>query len=246
MKEGAGEALERSAKKGQTDVVDVAGSAALKMGQGASTAFLSQSFVRGLADQYKLLTGQDVSMSGQASAAAGTVSRFIPSGSMVNFLARITDGMERDTGRPQAASEMPEAVGARLASRIPGLRQQLDPRLDIYGQPTRNEQSGVAGVLPYYRGAGQRAGDPITQELEKSGLGISHAPDHVTIPRKAADIQIPTNMAEQRRFYEIRGQVLRDVLEQNNAGSGILTKDQFEKARTMSSLLMLSPAPARG
>ena len=128
---------------------------------------------------------------------------------------------------------MPEAVGARLASRIPGLRQQLDPRLDIYGQPTRNEQSGVAGVLPYYRGAGQRAGDPITQELEKSGLGISHAPDHVTIPRKAADIQIPTNMAEQRRFYEIRGQVLRDVLEQNNAGSGILTKDQFEKARTI-------------
>src|SRR6185369_3875126 len=73
MKEGAGEALERSAKKGQTDPVDVIGSAALKTGQGATAAFLSQSFVRGLADQYKLLTGQDVSMASQAASAAGTI-----------------------------------------------------------------------------------------------------------------------------------------------------------------------------
>jgi cell wall-associated NlpC family hydrolase len=212
MKEGAGEALERSAKKGQTDPVDVVGSAALKAGQGASSAFLSQSFVRGLADQYKLLTGQDVSLASQAAAAAGTASRFVPASGMLNLLARVTDSMERDPGRPQAVSDLPKNVGARIATRLPGLRQQVDPKLDIYGQSTPNEQFGAAGLLPYYRGAGTRADDPVTQRLEVAGRGISGPPAEVSVPGVTGS-KIVLTMSEQRAYQEYVGQARRKRLD---------------------------------
>lgn len=212
MKEGAGEALERSAKKGQTDVVDVAGSAAIKTVQGASSAFLSQSFVRGLADQYKLLTGQDVSMAGQAASAASTVSRFLPGSGMVNFLARVGDDFERDLGRPQTVSEMPENVAGRVGARIPGVRQQLDPRLGIYGEPVPNEQQGAAGILPYYRGAGAQAGDPITERLDAAGHGVSPPPATISVPNVTGS-QIALTMEEQRLYQQVAGQGRRRRLE---------------------------------
>lgn len=227
MKEGAGEALERSAKKGQTDPVDVIGSAALKTGQGAASAFLSQSFVRGLADQYKLLTGQDVSLSSQAASAASTASRFLPSSGMVNFLARISDDVEREMGRPQTVSELPENIRGRVGSRIPGVRQQLDPKLEIYGEPTPNEQSGAAGLLPYYRGPGPRSGDSITQRVETAGVGAPQAPTEITF----REMKIPLKMAEQRAFQQTWGRAFRRELEGIERTGREYPPEAYQKAR---------------
>ncbi len=227
MREGAGEALERSAKKGQTDPVDVLGSAVLKTGQGAASAFLSQSFVRGLADQYKLLTGQDVSLSSQAASAASTVSRFLPASGMLNFMARVSDGIERDMGKPQTVSELPENIAGRVGSRIPGIRQQLDPKLDIYGEPTPNEQSGAAGALPYYRGAGPRAGDPITQRVEAAGVGAPQAPTEITF----REMKIPLEMAEQRAFQQAWGRAFRRELEGMQRNGKEYPSEAYQKAR---------------
>jgi hypothetical protein len=217
FKEGAVEAQDRAAKKGQSDPLDVTYSAVARGGRGAAKAFMSQSFVRGIADQYKNLTDMDAGLSPTATAAAGTISRFIPSGSMVNFFARITDSMERETGRPQTATEMlTGSIPARLANRVPGFRQQLDPKLDIYGQPVRNEQSGLAGAMPYYRGPGQYAGDPITQRLEAADVGgISAPPD---VPSGVTEgVPIPLRMNERRVFEEASGQAFRRLLEGNDA-----------------------------
>jgi hypothetical protein len=135
--------------------------------------------------------------------------------------------VERDAGKPQAVSELPENVGARLAMRIPGLRQQVDPKLDPYGQPVENERRGAAGVLPYYRGEGTRAGDPITQKLEQVGVGAPPSATEITF----RGMTIPLTMAEQRVFRQAWGQAFRRELEGIQRNGKEYPAEAYEKAR---------------
>lgn len=232
-KEGWSEAQQAAAKKGEPGTGAALTATGIKAGQGAFSGFASQSFVRSLGDQYRLMTGQETGLSTVANAAVGSVSRFIPSGSMLNFMARISDDMERDAGRPQDAGDLRQNIGARVATRLPGLRQQVDPRLDMYGEPTPNEQRGVAGVLPYYRGAGPRAGDPITQAVETAGVGAPSAPTEVHNPRAPKQPPVPLTMKDQRAFMVAYGQAYRARLQGNDAGRGDLTPEQIEKIRSL-------------
>jgi hypothetical protein len=223
--QGIEEARERSARKGQTDAIDVAGSATLKGAQGAVQGFASQSFVRALGDQYQLITGDQTGLGAVASAAAGTASRFIPAGSMLNFLARVADGVERDVGKPQTASAIPENVGTRLASRLPGARQRLDPKLNAYGEPQQR-----IPPAPYYRGAGDMAGDAVTGAVDAAGVGAPSAPDDVAHPRREG-VRIPLTMPEKRRFQEVWGQEWRRLLDANDAGRGDLPPSRIDDMR---------------
>jgi hypothetical protein len=148
---------------------------------------------------------------------------------MVNWLARVTDTMERDAGRPQAASDLPENVGARLATRIPGLRQQVAPKLDIYGEPAPNEQAGLPGVLPFYRGAGARAGDRITEKVQAAGVGAPNAPAEITF----REMKIPLEMDEQRAFQQAWGQAFRRALEGMEKNGKDYPPESYAKARTI-------------
>jgi hypothetical protein len=228
-KEGWSESLEAAAKKGEVDTGDAAAAAVLKGGQGAFSGFASQSFVRALGQQYQLMTGDQTGLGTVAASATGTVSRFMPSSSMVNWLARVTDTMERDAGRPQAASDLPENVGARLATRIPGLRQQVAPKLDIYGEPAPNEQAGLPGVLPFYRGAGARAGDRITEKVQAAGVGAPNAPAEITF----REMKIPLEMDEQRAFQQAWGQAFRRALEGMEKNGKDYPPESYAKARTI-------------
>lgn len=237
--QGIKEAGERSAKKGRTDLVDVAGSALLKGGQGAAQGFASQSFVRALGDQYQLLTGQQSGLSTVASQGASSVSRLVPGSGMVNFLARVADDVERDTGRPQAASDLPEATGARIAARLPGIgipgtdigiagpRSHLDSRLNAYGEP-----QGRIPPAPYYRGAGDMAGDPITQRLEAARVGAIEPPSEV--PAGITEgVPIPLETpAERRAFQEASGQTWRRLMENNNVGASGWSPQAIERLRS--------------
>ena len=184
--------------------------------KGTAKGVASQSFLQGIQDQYATLTGpteQNVSRS-----IAGTASRAVPLGGMVSWLARMTDGIQRDTGRAQLLSDMPANVGAQLASRIPGLREQLSPRLGAYGEDTANPQSGIAGALPYYRGPGQNPNDPLTQHLEASNVGTVLPPRSMPIslgPGTNQSVDIPLTQDEQRAYQQIAGQEFRRLLEQN-------------------------------
>jgi flagellum-specific peptidoglycan hydrolase FlgJ len=235
------EANERAAKKGETDLVDVVGSAALKTAQGGAEGFFSQSFIRGLADQYKLLTGQDTGLSTVAAQGANTVSRFIPASGMVNFFARVADDVERDAGKPQATSDLPENIGARVASRLPGVgipgtdigirgpRSYVDPKLSPYGEPVPNEQGGVYGAIPYYRGEGSMAGDPITRRLEVAHIGAPPPATEITF----RGMTIPLNMRDQRVFRQAWGQAFRRELEGMQKNGKEYPPEAYEKARSL-------------
>ncbi len=187
------------------------------------------------------MTGDQTGLGTVAASLAGTASRFMPSSSMVNFLARVTDSMERDAGKPQAASEIPENVGARLATRIPGLRQQVDSRLTMYGEDMPNEQAGAAGLmnaipippLPSYRGRGAMAGDAITREVEKAGVGAPSVPDEVSIP-KMDGMKVPIQTPRERRiFQQAYGRAYRENLQAADTGRGDLPPKAIENLRSL-------------
>ena len=181
-----------------------------------ATGVASQSFLLGIQDQYATLTGP--TEANVSRSIAGTASRAVPLGGMVSWLARMTDGIQRDTGRAQVGSDIPANVGAQLASRIPGLREQLSPRLGAYGEYTANPQAGVLGALPYYRGPGQNPNDPLTQHLESSNVGTVLPPRSMPIslgPGTNQSVDIPLTTEEQRMYQQIAGQESRRLLEQN-------------------------------
>ena len=200
----------------QVSTADAAGNAALGAYKGTVKGVLSQSFLQGIQDQYNALANPkdaDISRS-----IAGTASRAVPFGGMVSWLARMTDGIQRDTGRAQVPSDIPANVGAQLASRIPGLREQLSPRLGAYGEDTANPQAGIAGAVPYYRGPGQNQNDPLTQHLEASNVGTVLPPRSMPIslgPGTNQSVDIPLTADEQRLYQQIAGQEFRRLLEQN-------------------------------
>jgi len=225
-KENAGEAITRAAKKGESDPVDLGLSVAGGVGRGAWQGFSSQSFIKSLGQQYELMTGNQTGLGTVAASAAGTVSRFIPAGSMANFLARVGDTVERDAGKPQSASELPQNVADRIATRLPVARQTVDSKLDIYGEDAPNEQRGL-GSVPYYRGYGARAGDPITQKVEAAGVGAPAAPAEITF----REMKIPLEPKEQRAFQQAWGRAFRRELEGIQRTGKEYPADAYEKAR---------------
>lgn len=254
VKDGWTEANERAVKKGQTDPLDVTLSASGKAIQGAFQGFASQSFIRSLGQQYQLLTGDQTGLGAVAASGAGTVSRFMPAGSMVNWLARVADGLdgqalERDAGKPQTPSEIPGNVGNRLMTRVPGLREQVNPRLDIYGEPVPDEQGGAMGLVnaipippaPNYRGRGARAGDPITQRLEQAKVGAIEVPSEV--PAGVTEgVPIPLNDRERRAFQEAAGQAWRRMLEQNGGNIDRFSPQALERLRSNARRIGVSAA----
>jgi hypothetical protein len=228
--QGIENANKRSAQKGQTDRLDVAGSAIRKGAQGAFQGFASQSFIKALGDQYQLITGDQTGLGMEAASIAGTASRFVPASGMLNFMARVGDSVERDAGKPQKDSDVPENVGARIASRLPGIgipgtniglpspRQQIDPKLNAYGEPQKR-----IPPAPYYRGAGDMAGDPITQNLETAGAGAPGAPTSIHVPGVTGS-DIPLTVPERHTYQQYVGEEYRKRLESTMGSSGRFDK----------------------
>jgi hypothetical protein len=196
-------------------------------GVGAMKGFASQSFLQGLTQQLAFALDPKVALSaGNVSqyaantalrygGALGTYARLPALAGMANFLATMTDGMERDAGRPQTGGEMPENIGARIASRLPGLREQVDPRIGAYGEEVRNprsfqEQPLGLGVIPYYRGKTPLPlNDPSTQSLLTVGEGRPPAPGSVTLDK----LDIPLTIPEQRIYDREFGTFYKEIMD---------------------------------
>lgn len=196
-------------------------------GVGALKGFASQSFLQGLTQQLAFALDPKVALSaGNASqylanntlrygGALGTYARLPALAGMANFLATMTDGMERDAGRPQTGGEMPENIGARIASRLPGLRERVDPRIGAYGEEVKNprsfqEQPLGLGVVPYYRGrTPQPINDPVTNSLLTVGEGRPPAPGSVTLEK----LDIPLTIPEQRIYDREFGTMYKRIMD---------------------------------
>jgi hypothetical protein len=219
-KESYQEANAAASKKGLSNP-EVAVATGVGTYRGAVQGFLSQSFMQGIASQYQFLTGQDTGLGAASANISSAASRYTPvlGSSLLNFLARVTDGMERDAGKPLALGDVAGNVATRLEQRIPGLRQQTNTRLGAYGEDVPNQQSGLAGLVPYYRGPAPRPGDAITQRLEEAQVGTPLAPTAMPVPNMppGQSIQIPLTMEDRRVYQQAAGQKFREILEKTGA-----------------------------
>jgi hypothetical protein len=196
-------------------------------GVGALKGFASQSFLQGLTQQLAFALDPKVALSpGNMSqyaantalrygGAAGTYARLPALSGMANFLATMTDGMERDAGRPQTFTEGLTNTGSRIAARLPGLREKVDPRIGAYGEEVRNprsfqEQPLGLGVIPYYRGrTPQPINDPVTNSLLTVGEGRPPAPGSVALEK----LDIPLTIPEQRIYDREFGTMYKNILD---------------------------------
>lgn len=125
---------------------------------GMWNSFKEQTFLTGISNFVALI--DDISGQGQ-NAFRGFLASFIPT--IVSDVARATDTAEREVG----------SVGARIGSRIPGVRQTLEPKVDILG---REQMIGGRGgeILPDFLESmidptrpSQNISTPVTQELSR-------------------------------------------------------------------------------
>jgi hypothetical protein len=223
---GAAEAMKEAeltgGKKGLTDSAMQAkmlGGAAY----GASQGILSHSLLENIQQNFEAVFGSQASPNLASTMVANALSRYTPmpiTAGMVSFLARMTDGMDRDVGRVQDPSlgGIAQNVLDRTKARFPGLREQLPERKNMFGEPTFNASGGNPwrALSPFQVSPGQAGGDPgleeKAQKLEGVGVGMPNAPAALTVK----GYTIPLEPEEQRQFQESWGQHYSTILDQFN------------------------------
>lgn len=219
-------------------------------GKGMVAGILSHSLVEGIIRNAEFLLGQQTGESQLAQSAADTISRYTPTGviapsGLMSFLATMSDTVERDTARPRNMDEVPQAIGERLQSRVPGIagalglanREELPVRQGAYGEPVTNERSVLgsegASAVPFvgglYQGRGQTPNDPITRQLQHGSIGIPDAPEELSLGEGRT---APITIQEQRDFQALYGQRYRQLLESHGAGQRELTDKGLELLRS--------------
>lgn len=209
----------------------VAGGAARGTLQGA----LSQSMLKGLRDTLGELDGDTISTQTLVQALMSNVQRYsphtalIPAGSnLVNFLAGITDSVQRETGRARSPDDALEIAGNLARAWIPGLRETLPVKRGAFGEAVRNERSGGLGLIPGYRGYAPGEGDPISEQLQEAHVGIPRVPNELTYKRG----KIPITITEQQRYQQLYGERYREYLENMNVGREPTNSAALEAIRT--------------
>lgn len=174
----------------------------------------NQSFMSGL---FALFGEQSIS-EGLIKGAGGSVIQAIPMSTLMRQVATFTDEYERDT---KAESQFGK-IGKRFKSYIPGVRETLEPKVDIFGSKI-STRSGNRGydflqrfVIPSNVGVEKRTG--ITNELDrliksnKDETPTNVLPSSVsnTIRMKGEEYELTP--AQTTKFKKIYGDSVRNNL----------------------------------
>jgi hypothetical protein len=101
-----------------------------------------------------------------------------------------------------------------IKNKIPGLSEELVPRIDIWGQPVPNKESLIqSGLFAIY--AARIATDPVTVEMTKMGMGIA------PVPRKIRGIELTDQ--QWAEFATLAGRMTKDRLDR------IIVSPDFER-----------------
>lgn len=206
--------------------------------KGAGRGILSQSLIEGVVRNFNFLTGQQLGEQDLATGLANTVLRYNPltavggpPSGLMGFLAQMTDAVERNPGRAQDIEDVYDPEGPTvnaMKNRIPGLRQTLPEKTDAFGEVVPNERRYGKGLIPYYMGPAPGEGDPIAAQLERGSVGVSIAPEELTVGIGT----VPLTIREQQRFQEVFGQRWRAMLEKYGAGTKSIPEDVLESWRS--------------
>lgn len=124
--------------------------------------FLSdQSYVQGLGDLYKLVSG-DPYAAGRS--IAGFASQIIPLSALLKWANNWIDPFYRETEKGAS----PEAIAGNIIKNIPIASQTLPRLRDVFGKALRKEKGGMSNVLPTSMSKANKTGDIIYQSNVKT------------------------------------------------------------------------------
>ncbi len=180
------------------------------VGFAAAKTVMEQPMLQGVSQVSEAISDPARSASRYAASTAGS---FVPTA--VADVAALTDNVRRDT----RSQEFGESVKNALASRIPGLRTTLPPRVDVLGEEEPQEWSAVLNP-----GIGSRAkeSDPVLKALIENRVPVSFSPQKTGETaeefkaRKARSPGAKRKVAEDDAQYRARlkreGQAIRQNL----------------------------------
>ena len=186
------EAVEKGEAKGSPDAM---WKAVQGFGIGTASSFLNQSFVKNAADIYEDVRGGQFK---PESLGTNLVTRYIPAGSMVAYLSRLGDSVQRETRMVDDPS------GSSIVERTP-FRGTLPEKPDVLGRAMPNDQRAPSGFLPAPRRSTIRE-DPVISAFQSAGVDIGAPPSEMTIGGGKAKLELSSE--ERRAWMAARGEYL--------------------------------------
>lgn len=146
---------------------------------GMAKTFTEQTFVRGIESALGLITDPERNWQRAASVLAGPLGpSVIPT--IVSDVARATDPYQRAVGRIETPLDI-TPFSERGMARIPGLRQRLEPRIDVAGQPVETPGSPLEIMIDPTRPVEAKTSPTIAELARLSAAG------HRVIPTDLGD-----------------------------------------------------------
>ena len=175
------------------------------------------SYIRGLTDIARALTyaeGGDLLES--------IARRFVPYGAFLSSVANGFDPYLREV----------ESVGDSLQSMIPGFRNRLPERLDVYGQPRENPKTGLSSILPFRRSV--VTPNAIDEELRRLDVAAGRVRETIT---DEFGNEKRLTQAEKRQFQTVAGDGKRKALELLIGSEFYKSADELGKKQMVASVI---------
>ena len=166
--------------------------AAARTALGFGSAFLNQPMALGLRQYGEALTNPDKPADPLI---ASQISRFIPTGGLVAWMARAGDSMQREA----------LTWSQRVQERTP-FRGALPERRTILGEAQPNDQTGLAALFPRHSVERDRE---LLQVLRRYDVGVPQPQKTLTNRGVVVDL----TRDEQRRLQQLRGDYLLKAFE---------------------------------
>ena len=167
-----------------------------KASGGFGSTLTDQSFLRGINSTIEAINDPTRSFNGWASSLAGSI---VPT--IISDIARSTDQYERRTSNP----------GERIQSRIPGLRQGLEPKVDAFGEKVETP-SFFTTLLDASRPTQPTAdpNDPVFKEYQRL-----RDEGYLATPTQLGPSKGYASLTDEQNTYlwQIAGKVARDEVE---------------------------------
>lgn len=182
--------------------------------KGALTGFASQTFVRTAGDIVNIIQGtKDAS-----TLLASQVSQYFPLGSMIAFLSRLGDSVDRES----------KTFTEDLLVRTP-LRGTLKPNLDPLGREIENAAHGLAGILPFRPNPKPLQNDAVLHEFERLDVNIPDAPRTIR--------NMPLSEDERYAYEKLVGPEIDKAVQKAMQSAAWSKLDDAKKSKVLSTIV---------
>lgn len=159
---------------------------------GGAQSIEEQSYLRGVSGAINALNDPGRYAGNFVKQTAGSI---IPTG--ISTVAAATDKLQRQANSPLDT----------IKSRIPGLRESLQPKLDTFGNPLPNTNSGWYRIIDPFQSSTAQPPTPVVNELQRlqdAGFGITPAKVNKTVVFNKVSTPLTPN--QQRQLTTAIGQ----------------------------------------